>query len=403
MSTALRIGVDVGGTFTDLVLADTQSGHLVIHKEPSTPAEPAAAVMSGVARLLERAGLTPDRVDIVNHGTTLGLNAIIQRRGARTALVVSEGNRDVLELARSRMPSPYNFSLPKEEPLVSRDMVFEVAARCGPKGEVLMRPDEREIDRLAGELRRARPEAVAVMLLNSYIAPELEFEVAEQLRVRLNGVLVTESAAIWPEIREYERASIATMNAYVSPLLDRYFAALDRGLSERGLSARLYITTSNGGTITAESARSRPVDTLLSGPASGVVAASKLSARLQRKELVTIDMGGTSCDMAVIQAGEPEYTTLTHVGDFPLIAPVVSVSAIGAAGGSIVWVDSQGVLKVGPESAGADPGPACYGRGGARATITDCYLVTGIGSRRNPSSAGGCAWTTLRPRLRCNP
>jgi N-methylhydantoinase A len=352
-----RIGVDVGGTFTDFVLADLAQGRLIFYKEPSTPADPSLAVERGIQAVLRRADAAAGDIELVVHGTTLGLNAIIQRKGAATALVVSRGNRDVLELARSKMPSAYDFSVGKEEPLVPRDLVFEIDARIGPDGTVLARPGAGQLAEVGEALQRREVVAVAVMLVNSYVDPSLEAEVAESLSERLSGVLVTRSAGVWPEIREYERASIATMNAYVHPLLESYFSRLQSRLAGIGVEGSLYITASNGGTLSVETARERPVDTLLSGPASGVVAATKLAAQASRKGIISIDMGGTSCDMAVSQGSEPEYTTRTHIGDFPLVAPVVNVSTIGAGGGSVVWVDNLGILKVGPESAGADPGP----------------------------------------------
>ncbi|MBM3573368.1 MAG: hydantoinase/oxoprolinase family protein, partial [Alphaproteobacteria bacterium] len=208
--------------------------------------------------------------------------------------------------------------------------------------------------------------------------PSLELEVADALAARLPGVLVSRSSQVWPEIREYERALVAALNAYIHPLLENYYATLTRRMAALGIAAPLYITASNGGALSVDSARARPIDTVLSGPASGVVAAARIAAVTGRAEIITFDMGGTSSDFAVSKGGEPEYTTRTDVGDFPLILPVVNVSSIGAGGGSIVSVDRHGVLKVGPESAGADPGPASYSRGGTNAAITDCYVATGI-------------------------
>ena len=372
-----RVGVDVGGTFTDLVLVDPKSGSLTFYKEPSRPAEPADAVVRGLAGIMDRAGVAPGEIGLLVHGTTLGLNTIIQRQGAKLALVVSPGNRDVFEIGRSRMPSSYDLSVPKEVPLVPRDLVFEVGARMLADGTVESRPSPEEVVELAAELRRHEVDAVAIMFLNAYVDGALEDEVGHALEAALPGVLITRSATLWPEIREYERALVAALNAYIHPLMGRYLGRLRERLDAMGVAAPLYITASNGGTLSLESARNRPIDTVLSGPATGVVAAARLSGTAGPEKIVTVDMGGTSCDMAVSQGGEPEYTTRTTVGDFPLILPVVDITAIGAGGGSIIWVDSQGLLKVGPESAGAEPGPACYGRGGERATITDCYLVTG--------------------------
>lgn len=327
--------------------------------------------------IIARAGVSPDAIDLVVHGTTLGLNTIIQRKGATLALVVSRGNRDVLEIGRSRMPNSYDFRSQKEEPLVPRHMVFEIDARMTADGTIEARPSQADIESLAQMLASKNVDAVAVMLLNAYVDGALEREVAAALRGALPGVLVTESAALWPEIREFERALVATLNAYIHPQVDEYLARLRARMDAIDVKAPLYITASNGGTLGVESARNRPIDTILSGPATGVVAAARLAALGEQRKILTVDMGGTSCDMAVSLDGEPEYTTRTTIGDFPLILPVVNVSAIGAGGGSIVWVDNQGVLKVGPQSAGAAPGPVCYGRGGREPTMTDCYLVAG--------------------------
>jgi N-methylhydantoinase A len=373
-----RIGIDVGGTFTDFVMADMSNGRFHYHKEPSVPSDPSRAVEQGIAALVKAAGVPYSAVELVVHGTTIGLNAIIQRRGARVALVVSPGNRDVMDLARSRMPNSYDFTAPRETPLVPRDLVIEVPARMRADGAVVREPTAGELAALVGELKVRKVDAVAVMLLNSYRDRSLEAGLAVALRAALPGTLVTESAELWPEVREYERALVAALNAYIHPLMESYFERLRTRLSALGLAAPIYITANNGGTLGLDTARRRPIDTILSGPASGVVAAARVAAPGNRTKLITIDMGGTSTDIAVCVAGEPEFTTATNVGDFPLMLPVVNVGAIGAGGGSILWVDAQGVLKVGPESAGADPGPVCYGRGATRPTITDCYLVVGI-------------------------
>jgi N-methylhydantoinase A len=378
-----RIGIDVGGTFNDFVLADDATGQLTYFKEPSVSSDPSLAVERGIAGILSAAGVGPADVGLIIHGTTLGLNTIIQRRGARMALVTSQGNRDVFEIARARMPAAYDFTTSREVPLVPRDLVFEVGARQRSDGSVESPLTDRDLDDLAGKLRGADVGAVAVMLLNSYRHPGLERELAEGLRARLPGVLVTESAAISPEMREYERALLAGINAYIHPLMETYFQRLQDRMAKLGVTAPIFITANNGGTVSMATARQRPIDTILSGPAAGVVAALRVAPEKLRPRLLTLDMGGTSTDMAVVQDGEPEFTVAARVGDFPLILPVVSVTAIGAGGGSIIWLDEQGVLKIGPESAGADPGPACYGRGGQRAAVTDCYLATGILDPKN--------------------
>ncbi|WP_102960234.1 hydantoinase/oxoprolinase family protein [Mangrovicella endophytica] len=373
-----RIGIDVGGTFTDFVLSDPRDGSLVYYKEPSTPDEPSRALIEGLRALLAKADLKASDVGALMHGTTIGLNAIIQRRGATIALVVSEGFRDILEIARSRMPSSFDFHAAKEEPLVPRFRVVEIAARFASNGSATSTPDAGEIERVAAELKAMGVDAAALVLLNGYAAPETEISIAEKLSAASGGLSITSAAAIWPEIREYERALVACLNAYIQPLMHRYFAELDRGLKADGVTAPILVTASNGGSLSLASAAERPVDTILSGPASGVMAAARLAAGAGVGGIITFDMGGTSSDIAVASSGKPELATRTDIGGLPLVLPVVDVSAIGAGGGSIVWVDDHGVLKVGPQSAGASPGPVSYGRGGTEPAVTDCYLALGF-------------------------
>ncbi|MDP6803818.1 MAG: hydantoinase/oxoprolinase family protein [Rhodospirillales bacterium] len=372
-----RVGVDVGGTFTDFVLSDSSSGTLTRFKVPSVPDDPSLSVERGLSELIERAGVAAEDIGLIVHGTTLLVNAIIQRRGAKVGLVVSRGNRSVLEIGRANLAHTQDFTLKKEEPLVPRDKIFETSARVLADGAVRTPVADAELSQIAESVKLSGIEAVAVQLLNSYMYPDLEHEVAEGLRSRLNGVPVTESATIWPELGEFERALIAIMNAYVQPIMDDYLTRLMARVKAAGITAPIYITASNGGTVSVETARARPVDTVLSGPASGVVAALRAAQGAGRTDLITVDMGGTSCDVSVVQSGEPSFTTDARVGDLPLMVPVLDVSAIGAGGGSVVWVDPQGVLKIGPHSAGADPGPVCYGRGGTEPTLTDCYLLLG--------------------------
>jgi N-methylhydantoinase A len=294
------------------------------------------------------------------------------------ALVVSKGNRDNLEIARMRLPSSYDFTVPREKPLVPRHRVFEINARMRSDGTVVTEPTAEEMAELANALRESDVEAVAVTLLNSYRDGSLEQRISATLRASLPNVLVSESSSIWPEIREYERCLVAALNAYIQPLTTSYIGRLESRLQGLGVGAPIYITANNGGTLSLDTARDRPIDTVLSGPAAGVVASTKVGAVAEQPQLITFDMGGTSADISLCQAGVPEFTSSTQVGDFPLMMPVVNVSAIGAGGGSILWVDAQGLLKIGPISVGADPGPVCYGRGGEVPAITDCYLALGI-------------------------
>ncbi|MEM8550948.1 MAG: hydantoinase/oxoprolinase family protein [Pseudomonadota bacterium] len=375
MALRYRLGIDVGGTFTDFVLAREDGGRFAFHKEPSVPDDPSRAVEAGTAHLIQAEGIAPGDVALVVHGTTLALNAIIRQRGAKVALVVSRGNRDVMEIARARMPNSYDFTAGRETPLIGRESVYEVSARGLSDGSIMTPADPEEIAAVAKEISAAGHDAIAVMLLNSYRDGTLEREVAAHLRAAARGLPVVASADIWPEMREYERALVTALNAYIHPLMDAYFDRLEERFKGLGVTAPLYITANNGGTISLATARARPVDTVLSGPASGVLAATRIG---DHPALLTFDMGGTSTDIAVSEAGRLEFTNTTMIGDYPLMLPVVNVSAIGSGGGSIVWTDPQGLLKVGPDSAGADPGPVAYGRGGTHPTMTDCYLTLGI-------------------------
>lgn len=373
----LRIGIDVGGTFTDFVLVDVESGRLTYHKEPSTPRDPAQAVTRGTAALIAHAGEAVDRVELVVHGTTIALNAILQRRGVRLAMVVSPGNRDILEIARVRMADSYDFFATPEAPLASRDRVLELPARLSVTGEAVQTPTEADLDAVAARLAELEAEAVVVALLNAHADPAFEQGVAAALARRLE-VPVVASTWVWAEKREYERAMVSAMNAYITPLVDTYYHNLKAGFAGLGVTAPISITTSNGGSVDIETALLRPVDSLMSGPASGVVAAIQAAHSAGLDKIITFDMGGTSADIAIAEGAEPEITNQAVLGELPLILPVVNVNAIGAGGGSIVRVDGAGFLKVGPTSAGADPGPACFGKGGTEATVTDCYMVCGF-------------------------
>lgn len=374
----IRVGIDVGGTFTDFVMFDPLRDGLVFHKQASTPHDPSEAVALGLAALIEKAGVPASSLGLVMHGTTIGLNAIIQRRGAGLALVVTEGFRDILEIARLRMPSSFDLHAAKEQPLIPRDRIVEIAARIAPDGTPNLVPDAAEIARVTAELKRLAPQAVALVTVNGYANPAAEAALARRLEVGLAGVTVSSASEIWPEIREYERTLVACLNAYIQPLMRTYLARLTQRLAGLGITAPVYITASNGGSLSIESAVARPVETILSGPASGVTASARLAGDAGITRIITFDMGGTSSDIAVSESGKPEFATRTDIGGLPLVLPVIDVGAIGAGGGSIVWIDDYGVLKVGPSSAGADPGPAAYGRGGTAPAVTDCYLVTGI-------------------------
>ncbi|MFI2103848.1 hydantoinase/oxoprolinase family protein [Isoptericola sp. NPDC019693] len=378
-----RIGIDVGGTFTDLVAvpgdgATWSLADAVTHKVPSTPHDPSEGVETGLAQLLDRGVDVADVVSVA-HGTTIGLNAILQGRVARAALVTSEGHRDVLQIARARMPRSFDLHAVPARPIVPREHVLEVAHRFAADGRAVggAAADDTELDRLVGRLRAVDPQVVAVSLLGGYAAREAEQHLADRLAAAL-GVPVTSAAAVWPEAGEYERTTLALLDAQITPLMTGYFTALRERLRRLGVDARVYITTSNGGSVSIDSAIRRPVQTVLSGPAGGVSAAA---TAWPGTDMVTVDMGGTSSDIGVLRGGTPVLTTTATVGPHPLMTPVVEVSAIGAGGGSVVWGDRSGsrpVLRVGPTSVGAVPGPAAYDAGGTQPALTDAYVHAGI-------------------------
>lgn len=377
---AYRIGIDVGGTFTDFVAVPDDGSSTLRHKVSSTPADPARAVGEGMADLLRDLG--EYTIASVTHGTTIGLNAIIQRRGGKVVLVVTEGFADVLEIGRSRMPTSFNLHAVGQQPLVRRDNVLQLGARLDPEGTVIDEADDAEIAATAARIAALAPETVVLSLLNGYANPRHEQQMADRLAAAISGhgstVEVISAAALWPEIREYERCLVAVMGAHIHGTVKRYLENLQRRLTDLGVTAPLFISASNGGSLSVESAIARPLDTILSGPASGVT-----SARMHYpgQNLITFDMGGTSSDISIIVEGRSRLSTTTEVGGLALMLPVVDVSAIGAGGGSVIWADlstEHPVLQVGPESVGASPGPACYGLGGDRAAITDAYLATGM-------------------------
>jgi N-methylhydantoinase A len=395
MSPGFKAAADVGGTFTDFVVFDESSGELLPYKLPSTPQNPSAAVIDGFRQISDQFGIPLQEISLFVHGNTLGVNTVIQRNGANVAVLVTKGFRDVLELARMRLPDPFRMVQPRPVALVPRSRVKEVVERIGSSGQELAPLDEQQASRVLEEVAAGDATAVAISLLNSYANPAHEQQLASLLRQRSPELVLSVSSELWPEMREYERTIVTVINAYIHPALDRYVRALLDGLKEVGIPAELYITRSNGGMMTAETARQVPVHTLLSGPASGVVGAAYVARLAGEPECVTLDMGGTSADVSLVRNGEAVYSTENHVGDFPVVMPSVDVSAIGAGGGSIAWLDRFGVLHVGPRSAGADPGPACYGRGGTEATVTDAYLLCGY---VNPDNFIG-GRIKLRPEL----
>ena len=373
----LRLGVDIGGTFTDFALLDETSGALTVLKLPSTPERPSASVFTGVETLAREHGIDPTAIGAFVHGTTLAVNTIIERKGARAALFITEGFRDVLNIGRHRIPDVFNFFSELPAPLVPRARVIEVPERTLADGRVLRGLDEAVIVRALERLVAEGVTAIAVCYLHSYKNGANELATRRIIAAHAPDLYVSLSSELWPQMREYERGLVAVMNAYVGRRMSVYFADLERELRSLGVTAPVLSTKSNGGVMTAAEAGERPVETLLSGPAAGVIGASFVARLGGHARVITFDMGGTSADVAVVD-GEPRFSTENHVGDFPVIMPAIDVTSIGAGGGSIAWIDRDGVLKVGPHSAGARPGPACYGQGGADATVTDAYVALGV-------------------------
>ncbi|MGH7264563.1 MAG: hydantoinase/oxoprolinase family protein [Candidatus Rokuibacteriota bacterium] len=374
-----RLGIDIGGTFTDFSLFDEGTGELIGFKSPTVPADPARGLLDGLRALGREHPFDPAGLRYLVHGTTIAINTVIQRNGARLGLLVTRGFGDVLEIQRLRLASPVNFTATRPLPLIPRYRVGEVTERILADGSVDTALDR---DELAAEARRLveseSAEALVVALLNAYRTPAHEAEAKKVLEALYPGVPVTCSHEVWPQIREYERTIVAILAAYVRPPVVRYLATLERELARAGVRTPLYITKSNGGVTTARDARQATAETLLSGPASGVIGAASVCVRAGYRDLITLDMGGTSADIALVRDGQPVYSTDETVGDFPVVMPAVGVSSIGAGGGSVAWLDQVGVLKVGPRSAGADPGPACYGRGGREPTLSDAFLLCGF-------------------------
>jgi N-methylhydantoinase A len=351
-------------------------------------------VVDGIRELHVRHGIDGPQIGYFAHGTTIGVNTLLQRSGARVGVLTTRGFRDVLELRRLRLPSAQDFFTPRPRSLVPRRLVREIDERMLANGRVY-RPIQREHVLAAVEdLLVEQVEAVAVCFLHAYRNADHEHAAKRWIEERWSNLYVCTSAQVWPQQREYERFLISVMNAHIGSRMRDYLGSLEGALADLGVGCRVFSTKSNGGVMTAWHAAERPVETLLSGPASGVIGSAYLGQLIGEPRLVTLDIGGTSADMAVID-GEVGHSTENTVGEFPVIMPAVDVSSIGAGGGSIAWVDREGVLKVGPRSAGATPGPACYGRGGLEPTVTDAYVVAGI---VHPSSFLG-GTLTLQPEL----
>ena len=373
-----RVGVDIGGTFTDFCVFDESSLALHTLKVLSRPDAPGAEVLQGLDEIERRFKIAPAEVSYFTHGSTVGVNSVIQGTGARLCLFVTEGFRDVLELARLKIPDPYDLFSRRPPPLVPRDRVIALCERMNADGKAEIVPEEAAIAAALAQAEAAGAEGIVIAFLHSYTNPAHERLVKAHLARLRPGLPVFCSADVWPIVREYERTITACIHGAVQPRVSHYIGRLEAALHARGVTPAPMITKSNGGVMTAAAGKERSIEMLLSGTAAGVIGAGFVAQRSGFARVMSLDVGGTSADVALLRNGLPDFRSGELVGRYPIYLPTVSVSSIGAGGGSVASVDSLGVLRVGPESAGSTPGPACYGRGGARATITDAFAVTGV-------------------------
>jgi N-methylhydantoinase A len=394
----VRVAVDIGGTFTDIVVLSS-AGALHESKVATTPEDPSRAVVAGLAALLEDLALAPERVTEVLHGTTVGSNTILQRTGALTGLITTRGFRDVLEIGRIRMPDMFDLSWDKPKPLVPRRYRLEVGERIAADGSIVEPLRESEVVAAGERLVAAGIEAVAICLLNSYRNPAHERRVEAVLRARFPQLLVSASHAVLPERKEYERTSTTVVNAYLLVAMRAYLSNLEAGLRAIGIKAPVRVITSNGGMLAARSARETPVFVVASGPAGGVIGAARLGCARGEPDLIVFDMGGTTAKAVIVEAGRPSMTSeyefrdgisassrFVKAGGYMLKVPAIDIAEVGAGGGSLAAIDRGGLLTVGPQSAGAVPGPACYGLGNERPTVTDANLILGY---INPRALAG--------------
>jgi N-methylhydantoinase A len=378
----MRVGVEVGGTFTDLVLIE--DGKLRVAKVPSTPKNPD----EGALKAIEIAGISPSSIEDLVHGSTVATNAVLERKGAKVCFFVTQGTRDILMLQRHDKNSIYDLHYHKPEPVASRRDTFEISERMDADGNVVRVLDEAVVTGIVeAALGSGDFDAVAICFLNGYINPSHEEAVARIVRDVDPRISITCSHEVTREFREYERASTTTLAAYVQPVIEGYLGRFVEALAEKGFAGQFSVMQSNGGRVPAEAMARNAIAALFSGPAAGVIGALRQVEASGTRDLITLDMGGTSTDVSLISDGVPDLAPMTKIDGLPVKTPVIDIVTVGAGGGSIGWIDDGGLLRVGPKSAGADPGPACYGRGGAVPTVTDAHMIRG--SVRAGSFLGG--------------
>ena len=371
------IGVDVGGTFTDFFALNPATGSFDVYKRPSTPENPASAILKGMQELCASKNIAPDSVSRVCHGTTVATNALIQRRGGKVALLTTYGFRDLLEIGRQTRPHLFSLQLDNPEPLVNRALRYEVEERIGPNGEVRRPISTLSLEKAIADVQKSGAQSCAVAFLFAFLNAQHEKCAREVLAKALPNIYVSISSDVQPEFREFERFSTTVLNAYLQPVMDEYLTEVGRELGKVYKKAVVGIYQSSGGLMSVQRARSLPVRTALSGPAAGVVGAVHVGRAGARPNVITFDMGGTSTDVCLIRDNTLSISHERDVAGFPIRLPMVDINTIGAGGGSIAWFDRDGLLKVGPISAGAVPGPACYGHGGDRPTVSDANCILG--------------------------
>jgi N-methylhydantoinase A len=376
----MRLGVDVGGTFTDFIVVDDR-GEVHCYKVPSTPRQPANSTIAGVAEIVQEMGVSQAQLDTMQHthSSTIATNAVIERRGPALGVLVTQGFRDLLEIQRLAVPDPLRYDSTRPQPFAPRALVAEVRERIGADGSVVIPLDEAQLLEAAGELVAKGCEGIAICFLHSYANVAHEARAAEVINGAYPELPVEVSGRVWPQAREYERATLTIVNAAIRPVMQRYLDEVVRGMLAEGLGTEPRVARSNGGMQRSQTIREWPVAALLSGPAAGVAGAARAGrdAGWPQADLITVDVGGTSADIGIVRGGAPVLSSDEHIAGMPVLIPTIAVSSIGAGGGSVIWADSLGSLKVGPQSLGADPGPACYGQQSEIPGLSDAFLVAG--------------------------
>lgn len=409
-ASSFKIGVDIGGTFTDVTIINAE-GRITTHKTPSTPRAPAEAVLRGLREAMAKADCDPANCASFVHGSTIGVNTIIQRTGARVGMIVTKGFEDLLEIGRTKMPDPFSLFTMRPIPLARKDNVRGVLERVDGQGRVITPLDEAGLVAAAAELVVQGIDVLVVVFMNAYRNASHEQRAVECIRQKFAGLSVVSSSEIWPQVREYERATVSAMNGYIAPKVTDYLKQLQAQKEQVGLTCPFYMTSSNGGILPIAHASTRPISTLLSGPASGVVGTLHMMRSSNIKRAVTLDIGGTSADLCVLDGDEIPYAWDHEIDGLPVTLPSVDVSSIGAGGSSIASADNMGLLRVGPQSAGSEPGPVAYGRGGTQPTLTDAYLFAGFidpdnfvgGELKLNLAAAKGAIADLAAKLKLNP